>query len=50
VLVLVAGHSLNFALCLVGAGVHPLRLTYVEFLQNLDLSWSGKPYKPLAKI
>jgi vacuolar-type H+-ATPase subunit I/STV1 len=29
--------------------VHPLRLTYVEFLQNMDFAWSGRPYKPLAK-
>jgi V/A-type H+-transporting ATPase subunit I len=49
VLLLVAGHALNFCLAIIGAGVHPLRLTFVEFLQNLDYSWSGKPYKPLAR-
>jgi V/A-type H+-transporting ATPase subunit I len=49
VLILVMGHSLNFLLAIIGSFVHPLRLTYVEFLQNMDFAWSGRPYKPLAK-
>jgi V/A-type H+-transporting ATPase subunit I len=34
---------------MVGAFVHPLRLTFVEFMGNLDFAWGGKPYRPLAK-
>jgi len=49
VILMVFGHTLNFLLAIIGAGVHPLRLTFVEFLQNLDYSWGGKPYKPLKK-
>ena len=48
-LILIMGHSLNFLLAMIGAGVHPLRLTFVEFFQNLDFSWGGRLYKPLTK-
>jgi V/A-type H+-transporting ATPase subunit I len=50
IFLLVFGHALNLALCLVGAFVHPLRLTFVEFLQNIDLSWGGLEYAPLSKV
>jgi V/A-type H+-transporting ATPase subunit I len=49
VLLLVAGHGLNLLFSMVGAFVHPLRLTFVEFMGNLDFAWGGKPYRPLAK-
>jgi len=49
VLLLVAGHGLNLVLSMVGAFVHPLRLTFVEFLQNLDFAWGGKEYRPLMR-
>lgn len=49
VLILLVGHALNFLLACVGAFVHPLRLTYVEFLQNMDYAWNGRPYRPLAR-
>lgn len=50
ILLLVGGHVLNFALSLVGAFVHPLRLTFVEFFKNLGFEWGGKPFLPLCRI
>lgn len=46
---LVVGHILNLILSIVGAFVHPLRLTFVEFYKNLDFKGGGKPYLPFAK-
>jgi V/A-type H+-transporting ATPase subunit I len=49
VLVLLFGHSFNFAMGLIGALVHPARLHAVEaFPKCVELN--GKPYKPLEKI
>jgi V/A-type H+/Na+-transporting ATPase subunit I len=50
VLLLIVGHMLNFILSIVGAFVHPLRLTFVEFYKNLDFKGGGKPYVPFSKI
>lgn len=48
-LILVFGHSLNFALCLISSVVHPMRLTFVEFYKNAGFEGGGKEYKPFAK-
>jgi V/A-type H+-transporting ATPase subunit I len=50
VLLLVCGHCLNFALAMVGAFVHPIRLTFVEFFKNLGFEWGGKPFIPFLRI
>ncbi|MBV6647443.1 MAG: V-type ATP synthase subunit I [Cyclobacteriaceae bacterium] len=50
VVFLLIGHSLNFALAALGAFVHPLRLTFVEFYNNAQFEGGGIPYKPLHKI
>jgi V/A-type H+-transporting ATPase subunit I len=50
ILILIVGHTLNFGLSMIGAFAHPLRLTFVEFLQNCNFRWGGKPYKPLTKV
>jgi V/A-type H+-transporting ATPase subunit I len=50
VLLLAGGHCLNFALSLVGAFVHPIRLTFVEFFKNLNFTWGGKPFLPFCRI
>ena len=42
------GHALNIALSCLGAFVHPLRLTFVEFFKNSGYEGSGKPYNPLT--
>jgi V/A-type H+-transporting ATPase subunit I len=49
ILLLVVGHALNFALAFVGAFVHPLRLTFVEFYQTLQFSGGGSEYRPLRR-
>ena len=48
ILVLVIGHTLNFGLGLLGAFVHPLRLTFVEFYKNMNFRGGGRPYKPFS--
>ena len=48
-LILVFGHSLNFALCLISSVVHPMRLTFVEFYKNADFEGGGREYKPFRK-
>jgi V/A-type H+-transporting ATPase subunit I len=49
-LILAFGHSLNFALMMLGAFVHPLRLTFVEFYKNVGFEGGGREYKPFKKI
>ncbi|MCC8153082.1 MAG: ATPase [Tannerellaceae bacterium] len=48
-LILVFGHSLNFALCTISALVHPLRLTFVEYYKNAEFGGGGKEYTPFKK-
>jgi V/A-type H+-transporting ATPase subunit I len=51
ILILLVGHSLNLSLSLISAIIHPLRLTFVEFLfNNLGFSGGGKQYKPFVKL
>ena len=45
-LIMVFGHSLNFALCLISSVVHPMRLTFVEFYKNAGFEGGGKEYTP----
>jgi V/A-type H+-transporting ATPase subunit I len=45
-LILIMGHALNIALNGLGAVVHPLRLTFVEFYKNSGFEGGGKNYKP----
>jgi V/A-type H+-transporting ATPase subunit I len=49
VLILIVGHTINFALAALGSFVHPLRLTFVEFYKNLDFKGGAESYKPFAK-
>jgi V/A-type H+-transporting ATPase subunit I len=48
-LLLACGHALNIALAAMGVLVHGIRLNTLEFSGHMDLSWSGKPYRPLRK-
>lgn len=48
--IMLFGHGLNFALCLISSVVHPLRLTFVEFYKNADFEGGGLEYKPFHKI
>ena len=48
--IMLFGHGLNFALCLISSVVHPLRLTFVEFYKNADFEGGGLEYKPFQKL
>jgi V/A-type H+-transporting ATPase subunit I len=48
-LILVVGHSINIFMSVLGAFVHPLRLTFVEFYKNAGFAGGGKEYKPFKK-
>ncbi|MGD9199993.1 MAG: V-type ATPase 116kDa subunit family protein [Chitinispirillia bacterium] len=49
ILVLIVGHVLNFILAALGSFVHPLRLTFVEFYNNITFKGGGKPFHPFSK-
>ncbi len=48
-LVLLFGHTLNVLLAAMGVLVHGVRLNTLEFASHLSLSWTGHPYRPLAR-
>ena len=48
-LILLFGHSLNLAMSCLGAFVHPLRLTFVEYFKNAGYEGKGQEYNPLTK-
>ena len=47
-LIVLLGHGLNFAMSCLGAFVHPLRLTFVEYFKNSGYEGKGQEYKPLT--
>lgn len=49
VLIFVIGHSINIFMNVLGAMVHPMRLTFVEFFKNAGYTGGGKEYKPFKK-
>lgn len=49
IFIMIFGHGLNFALCLISSIVHPLRLTFVEFYKNAGFEGGGKEYTPFKK-
>ena len=49
VLIFVIGHAINIFMNTLGAIVHPVRLTFVEFYQNADFEGGGKKYNPFSK-
>ena len=48
-LIVLFGHTLNLAMSCLGAFVHPLRLTFVEYFKNAGYEGKGKEYSPLKK-
>jgi V/A-type H+-transporting ATPase subunit I len=48
IILLVAGHGINFALAVIGVLVHGVRLNTLEFSSHAGLSWSGTKYRPFA--
>ena len=50
VLIFVIGHALNIFMNILGAIVHPMRLTFVEFFKNAGYTGGGTEYKPFRKV
>lgn len=46
VVIFLIGHSINMFMNVLGAMVHPMRLTFVEFFKNSGYDGGGKEYKP----
>ncbi len=49
IIILVIGHGINIFMCALGAFVHPMRLTFVEFYKNAGFTGGGKPYTPFEQ-
>ena len=47
-LIVLFGHTLNLAMSCLGAFVHPLRLTFVEYFKNAGYEGKGAAYNPLT--
>ena len=45
-LIFLIGHGLNIFMNILGAVVHPMRLTFVEFFKNAGYTGGGVEYKP----
>ena len=48
VLILLAGHVINILLSSLGAFVHPMRLTFMEYFKNAGYEGKGAAYNPLT--
>ena len=48
VLILVVGHLMNIMLSSLGAFVHPMRLTFMEYFKNAGYEGKGASYNPLT--
>lgn len=49
IIVLLLGHTLNLAMSALGAFVHSLRLSFVEYFKNAGYEGKGESYKPFKK-
>lgn len=49
ILIVTFGHVLNLLMACLGAFVHPLRLSFVEYFKNAGYQGSGKIYAPFKK-
>ncbi|MBX9785322.1 MAG: hypothetical protein K2X48_18715 [Chitinophagaceae bacterium] len=49
-IVLLFGHTLNLFVASLGAFVHTMRLTFVEFYKNAGFTGGGNPYKPFTIV
>lgn len=48
-LIFVIGHALNIFMNILGAIVHPMRLTFVEFFKNAGFTGGGTEYRPFSR-
>jgi V/A-type H+-transporting ATPase subunit I len=49
-IILLIGHGINIFMSGLGAFVHPLRLTFVEFYNNAGFTGGGQEYKPYKSV
>lgn len=49
-LILLVGHALNIFVSILGAFVHPVRLTFVEFFKNAEFAGGGRPFTPFRRF
>ncbi len=49
IILLVFGHGLNMVLNVLSVIVHGIRLNTLEFSSHLDMSWSGRKFKPFEE-
>lgn len=49
IILLVFGHGLNMILNVLSVIVHGIRLNTLEFSSHLDMSWSGRKFKPFKE-
>jgi V/A-type H+-transporting ATPase subunit I len=49
IIILIIGHGITIFMASLGAFVHPIRLTFVEFYKNAGFTGGGKAYKPFAE-
>ncbi len=50
IIMLIIGHIAVLGLSCLGAFVHPVRLTFVEFYKNAEFQGGGRPYNPLKSF
>ncbi|MDY7011822.1 MAG: hypothetical protein SVV80_13890 [Planctomycetota bacterium] len=48
--IVLIGHALNVALCLIALLAHGVRLNMLEFAGNAGIEWAGYSYEPFANI
>ena len=48
ILIFIIGHGINIFMNTLGAIVHPMRLTFVEFFKNSEFSGGGQKYQPFT--
>ncbi len=46
--ILLLGHALNIAMCMIAILAHGVRLNMLEFSNNAGVQWAGYAYKPFA--
>lgn len=49
ILIFLIGHAINIFMNTLGAIVHPVRLTFVEFYKNAEFEGGGQKYSPFRK-
>ncbi|MCK9324650.1 MAG: hypothetical protein M0P69_04055 [Bacteroidales bacterium] len=50
IIILAIGHAINIFMSGLGAFVHPMRLTFVEFYKNAGFTGGGRKYQPFRRM